>query len=46
MSGKKKDKFRITIGFACNADGTEKLPAFYIGKSKKPQCFKGKTPQA
>jgi hypothetical protein len=46
MSGKKKDKFRISIGFACNADGSEKLPAFYIGKSKKPHCFKGQTPQA
>ncbi|KIK78999.1 hypothetical protein PAXRUDRAFT_70136, partial [Paxillus rubicundulus Ve08.2h10] len=23
MSGKKKDKFCISIGFACNADGSE-----------------------
>ena len=46
MSGKKKDKFRITLGFACNADGSKKLPAFYIGKSKQPCCFKKKTPQS
>ena len=40
MKGKKKDKFRLTLGFACNADGSEKLPLFFIGKSKRPQCFK------
>ena len=32
------------IGFACNADGNEKLPAFFIGKSAKPKCFNKKTP--
>jgi hypothetical protein len=36
MSSKKKDKFRITVTFACNADGSEKMPIFYIGYSKKP----------
>jgi hypothetical protein len=25
ISGKKKDKFRITVGFACNADGSENV---------------------
>ncbi|KAJ3574251.1 hypothetical protein NP233_g1893 [Leucocoprinus birnbaumii] len=45
MSGKKKDKFRISVGVACNADGTEKLPLFFIGKSKKPKAFNGKTPE-
>jgi hypothetical protein len=40
MSGKKKDKFRITVTFACNADGSKKMPIFYIGYSKKPRCFK------
>jgi hypothetical protein len=44
MSGKKKDKFRITMAFACNADGSERLPPIYIGKSKKPRCFKTQTP--
>lgn len=46
MSGKKKSKFRITLGFACNSDGSEKLPAMFIGKSKQPRCFKKKTPQS
>jgi hypothetical protein len=45
MKGKKKDKFQITLGFACNADGSEKMPAVFIGKSKKPQCFKKRTPE-
>jgi hypothetical protein len=44
-SGKKKDKFRITIAFACNADGSERLPPIYIGKSKKPCCFKKDSPE-
>jgi hypothetical protein len=44
MSGKKKSKFRITIGFACNADGSEKMPIFFIGKSKQPRCFKKVSP--
>ena len=38
MCGKRANKFRITIAFACNSDGTEK-DLFFIGKSKKPQCF-------
>jgi hypothetical protein len=45
MSGKKKEKFQITIGLACNADGSEKLNAIYIGKSKKPWCFKNQSPE-
>src|SRR5438046_2666277 len=44
MSGKKKSKFRITLGFACNANGSERRPIFYIGKSKHPRCFKKLTP--
>lgn len=43
ISGKKKNKFRVTIFFACNATGTEKLPPFFIGKSAKPRCFQKKT---
>ena len=46
MSGKKTKKFRITVGFACNADGSEKAPIFFIGKSKQPHCFKRITPKA
>jgi hypothetical protein len=34
MSGKKKDKFRITIGLAYNTDGSKKMPLIFIGKSK------------
>jgi hypothetical protein len=44
MSGKKNKKFRITMAFACNANGSECMPPIYIGKSKKPHCFKGQTP--
>ncbi|KAF9220335.1 DDE-domain-containing protein [Gyrodon lividus] len=44
-SGKKKEKTRITIGIACNADGSEKLELFFIGKAQKPHCFKKKTPE-
>ncbi|KIJ47111.1 hypothetical protein M422DRAFT_128781, partial [Sphaerobolus stellatus SS14] len=46
MSGKKAEKFRITLGIACNADGSEKLPLLFIGRSMKPRCFRGKTPQS
>jgi hypothetical protein len=46
MSGKKKEKFRVTLGFATNADGSEKLPLFFIGYSQKPRCFGGKSPQS
>jgi hypothetical protein len=43
MSGKKKDKFRITIAVACNAQG-DKLEPFFIGRAEKPRCFKKQTP--
>ena len=43
ISGKKKNKFRVTILFACNATGTKRLPLFFIGKSAKPRCFQKKT---
>jgi hypothetical protein len=42
MSGKQANKFRITVAFACNSNGTEKKDLFFIGKSKKPRCFGGK----
>ncbi|KAF8578284.1 hypothetical protein K439DRAFT_1648810 [Ramaria rubella] len=44
MTGKKKEKLCITITFACNADGSERLPPIYIGRAKKPCCFKTQTP--
>jgi hypothetical protein len=46
MSGKKKEKFRITLNFMCNQTGTEKWPIFFIGRSKKPRCFKNKESSA
>ena len=46
MSGKKKDQFQITLGVTCNADGSEKLPLIFIGKSKSPCCFGHKSPTA
>ena len=39
LSGTKKSKERVTILFGCNADGSEKLPLFFTGKSKQPRCF-------
>ena len=45
MSGKKKEKFRITVTLACNATGDEKLDLFFIGKSKQPRCFKKRKPK-
>jgi len=44
ISGKKSNRFRITVTFICNQDGSEKWPIFYIGKSKQPRCFKKKKP--
>jgi hypothetical protein len=46
LSGKKKDKSRITAFFVCNADGTEKHELFFIGRAMKPRCFGKKTPEA
>jgi hypothetical protein len=44
MSGKKRSKFCITLGFDCNADGSEKMPVMFIRKSKQPRCFKARSP--
>lgn len=38
-SGIKNDKSRITLHFCCNADGSDKLPIWFIGKSANPRCF-------
>jgi hypothetical protein len=40
-SGGKKSKDRITLALTTNADGSEKLEPWIIGKSKNPRCFKG-----
>ncbi|KIK36710.1 hypothetical protein CY34DRAFT_93921 [Suillus luteus UH-Slu-Lm8-n1] len=45
MSGKKKEKFCISIGLACNADDSEWLEPIFIGRAAKPCCFKKQTPE-
>jgi hypothetical protein len=45
FNGKKKSKFRITIGFACNADGSETMPPLFIGKYQNPRCFQRISPK-
>lgn len=39
--GQKQSKARVTVLLGCKATGTDKLPPFVIGKSKKPRCFAG-----
>lgn len=39
-SGTKKDKARISAHFCCNADSSDKLPIWFIGKTAKPRCFR------
>ena len=46
MSGKKQNRFRITLAFACNADGSERRKPMIIGKSAKPRCFKNTSPNS
>lgn len=38
--GGKKSKMRLTVLLAVNADGTDKLKPFVIGRAVKPRCFK------
>jgi hypothetical protein len=45
MSGKKANKFRLTLCFACNANGSERKEVFFIGKSKNPRCFGKRGPR-
>jgi hypothetical protein len=40
LSGRKKDKERITVGLCTNASGSDKLSPLIIGKYKNPRCFK------
>ena len=42
VSGKKKQKERITIALCANATGTDKLVPLVIGKSAHPQDVKPK----
>jgi hypothetical protein len=43
QSGVKGKKIRLTYAFTSNADGSEKLPPFVIGKATKPRAFNRKT---
>jgi hypothetical protein len=38
-SSVKGNKVRLTYAFTANADGSEKLEPFVIGKAKQPRCF-------
>ena len=40
LSGRKKNKERLSIALCANADGSHKLPPLVIGKYKNPRCFK------
>jgi len=40
LEGHKQNKERITITICCNADGSNKLPFWIIGKSFHPRYFK------
>ncbi|XP_056017299.1 tigger transposable element-derived protein 6-like [Ostrea edulis] len=40
VKGTKKMKDRITIALVCNADGSDKLKPFVIGKALNPRSFK------
>lgn len=46
QAGRKYGKERITIVNALNADGTHRLPLWFIGKAKNPRCFRGVNMQA
>lgn len=39
FSGTKQNKSRITAHFCCNADGSDKVPVWIIGKSAWPRAF-------
>ncbi|KAH9146846.1 hypothetical protein AeRB84_009328, partial [Aphanomyces euteiches] len=38
-AGQKKDKSRLTVALGANADGSDKLPLYFIGRSVRPRCF-------
>ena len=42
ISGVKSQKVRLTYALTANASGSEKLPAFVIGKAHKPRAFQQK----
>lgn len=42
-SGIKGNKTRLTFALTCNADGSNKLKPFIIGKAMRPACFNKKS---
>ena len=40
LSGRKKNKERLSIALCANSDGSHKLNPLIIGKYAKPRCFK------
>lgn len=40
LSGRKKNKERLTIALCTNADGSHKIKPLIIGQSSKPRCFR------
>src|SRR5437762_8115798 len=46
LPGAKKDKSRISLVLCSNATGSEKLPLWLIGKSKKPRALRSVNLQA
>lgn len=45
-SGQRASESRITLCFACNADGSQKRDLFFIGKPKESLCFDQHGPTA
>lgn len=43
LSGVKGNKSRLTYTLTANADGSEKLPPFIIGKAAQPRAFNKKS---
>ena len=44
--GKKKEKFRITLGLAANADGSEKMPFFTLVGKKSQDALEIRHPKS
>nr|CCA25262.1 PREDICTED: similar to Tigger transposable elementderived protein 6 putative [Albugo laibachii Nc14] len=43
ISGRKQVKKRLTVAVACSADGSLKLPLFFVGRARQPRCFNSKS---
>nr|CCA26760.1 DNA binding protein putative [Albugo laibachii Nc14] len=42
ISGRKQVKKLLTVAAACSADGSRKLPIFFVGRPRQPRCFESK----